>query len=172
MKSREELTLEIINKYFLYLPKTGELLWKDRPGNPGGFNTRWANKVINSVDANGYITFKLNCPEFRGTLKAHQVVFFLETGEWLDVIDHEDRNRANNKYSNLRKSDKKRNALNQKVRSTNTTGHPNISMQKDKFVVQKSINGTRYFKRFDDLAEAIKYRDNLNKEAEQYVNSI
>lgn len=99
-------------------------------------------------------------------------MFFLETGEWLDVIDHEDRNRANNKYSNLRKSDKKRNALNQKVRSTNTTGHPNISMQKDKFVVQKSINGTRYFKRFDDLAEAIEYRDNLNKEAEQYVNSI
>lgn len=169
---RNELTKEIIEKYFRYDRSSGKIFWNLREGNPGGFNTRWAGKEIDAIDARGYITFKFNCKEFKGTLKAHQIVFFLETGEWLDVIDHKDQNRSNNFYQNLRRSDKMRNALNQKVRSTNTTGHSNISMQNGKFVVQKSIAGTRYFKRCNTLEEALEYRDNLTKGAENYVNSI
>lgn len=169
---RNDLTKEILEQYFHYNPKEGTLYWKPRAGNPGGFNSRWAGKQAGSKDSKGYYVVKLNCKEFSGNIKIHSIIFFLETGEWCDLIDHKDINPSNNIFNNLRKSNKKKNALNQNTRSTNTTGYTNISIQNNRFVVQKSINGTRFFKRFDSLEEAVRYRDTLLEEANLYVNDF
>ena len=75
---------------------------------------RWANgKEIEGVGADGYYRFQLD----RLAWKAHRVVYCLAHGDILDGslhIDHIDRDRLNNKLSNLRLGSCSQNCLNKR----------------------------------------------------------
>jgi hypothetical protein len=54
---------------------------------------------------------------------AHRLIWRMVTGEWpTHQIDHEDRDRANNRWKNIRPATNKQNSENLTVRSDSTSG--------------------------------------------------
>lgn len=117
-----------------YDPDTGKLFWKAKQVREGKFkrhdlswNTRYAGKEAfnNIVKTSGYLTGVLDDKSY----VAHRIIFKMIHG-WEPVeIDHDDRNRQNNKPGNLIPSDHIANNKNQKLRSTNTSGCMGVSWQ-------------------------------------------
>ena len=91
---------DLIREYLEYDPtsKTG-LRWKKTSGTWGVKG----NEAFTGINRNGYYNGGI-CGK-RG-IQAHQIVMFLNTGEWSiayeKVIDHIDDNRLNNNINNLR----------------------------------------------------------------------
>jgi len=83
--------------------------------------------------------------------------------EKLGEIDHIDRNPKNNKICNLRLVTKSENCLNKTKQINNKSGHKNISYNKhsDKWRFDININGKITRKCFQQLQDAIEYRDSF-----------
>ena len=79
------------------------------------------------------------------------------------TIDHIDRNRLNNKLSNLRLADYFTQNSNQHLRKTNKLGERNISISTKKsirpYIFQIIRHGLTDRQSFETLEEAIRYRD-------------
>jgi hypothetical protein len=104
----------------------GLLFWRERPREmfPTGrahsiWNARYAGKqAFTAKDRDGYFQ-----GSFLGQrLRTHRVVWALTHGEWPDVVDHIDGDRANNRISNLRNVSKAENARNMGMRDGSTSG--------------------------------------------------
>ena len=88
----------------------GALVWRHRPsahfGNAqaaAAFNSTWAGNRACRLDAAGYRSVFVRFAGRRMCLLAHRVVWALQTGAWpVNQIDHIDRDRANNRFVNLR----------------------------------------------------------------------
>ena len=81
------------------------------------------------------------------------------------IVDHINRNRLDNRKSNLRIVNDEQNSLNQGLKSNNTSGYKGVSWNKrrNKWEVYINVNKKRIkLGYYDDLEEAIKVR----KEAE------
>jgi hypothetical protein len=87
------LSQERLKEVLHYDPATGDFTWlvsrhHSRVGRRAG-----------SLQSNGYVHVKVDC----GTYGAHRLAWFYMTGEWPDdQIDHIDRDKANNRWENLR----------------------------------------------------------------------
>lgn len=92
-----------------YNKVTGEFVWKARQDRH--FNSRLVGKKAGTKDNNGYIKIWV----FGQIIAAHRLVWFLEHGTNPYLIDHIDGNEANNRISNLRESDYRRNGQNRKA---------------------------------------------------------
>lgn len=78
-----------------------------------------------------------------------------------DCVDHIDRNRLNNRRSNLRLSCRQQNAHNKSVYKTNTSGYPGVKWNPklQKWQVQITRNKKRtHLGVYDELQEAIRAR--------------
>ena len=82
----------------------------------------------------------------------------------LFVIDHIDNNKLNNNIENLRKCCDSDNESNKKTMITNTTGYKNISKTKYGYKFQLYKKGKYHSKYFNNLQDAIEYRDIKVKE--------
>lgn len=98
-----------------YDPETGVLRWKVaraqrvRVGDIAGSLNRYS----------GYQTVSLRNKGYR----AHRLIWLMVHGEWPDlVIDHIDRDTANNRLSNLRLATRSQNSANGKVRRNGLKG--------------------------------------------------
>jgi hypothetical protein len=77
------------------------------------------------IDYQGYVRVSLRVPGHKYTVKlsGHRIAWYLLTGKWPRfAIDHRDRNRANNRWSNLRRSTPAVEKINQSLRWDNKTG--------------------------------------------------
>jgi hypothetical protein len=71
--------------------------------------------IAGSKNFRGYIRIGINGKDYR----AHRLAWLYMVGEWpSDILDHEDRNPSNNKFSNLRLSNSKHNLENQNMNKT------------------------------------------------------
>ena len=111
--------------------------------------------------ARGYIQVNLNGK----WKKIHRLVgqAFIPNPENKPEIDHIDRNRTNNHFSNLRWATHQENMNNIGEPSkykNNKSGFKNISYWKyrDKWVFKKTINGVKIWKYFKTLEEAIAFK--------------
>jgi len=82
------------------------------------------------------------------------------------IVDHIDRNRTNNKLSNLRWVTPSENVINtdwenRKINKNNKTGHKNITKTECGYRVILRRNGNTIRKRFKTLEEAVKYKEQL-----------
>ncbi len=59
---------------------------------------------------------------------AHCLAFFYMTGRWSPEIDHKNRVRSDNKWTNLRECTTQQNRANSSMRSDNTSGYKGVSM--------------------------------------------
>lgn len=112
-----------------YDPATGVFLWKPRANvtrTEKSWNARFAGKVAGRTNAIGYREIAI----FGKLYKASRLAWLYMTGEWpADMIDHQDRNRANDSFSNLREATPAQNSQNAKPRS-NKTGFQGVFLHK------------------------------------------
>lgn len=107
---------------FRYFPLTGNVYRIKKNGALQG--------PLRSEDGEGYLRVR-----FRGkTIRLHQLGFFFFYGyipTWPMLVDHEDRNRSNNRAQNLRAAHSSENQANKSVQKNNTSGHSGVHFDKD-----------------------------------------
>jgi len=92
--------------------------------------SRWkeGEEVGRCVGKRGYKTIYILGKRYY----THQIVYWLHTGEWPDLIDHIDGDKTNNAPHNLRSSSKVENALNLKAcHKDNRSGFLGVTYRKD-----------------------------------------
>lgn len=142
----------------------GQLIWRTRPASHfkstsawGAFSARCPGKVAGHRVPSGYIELRVPVNGRTLNLKAHSVVWAIHHGEWPAMLDHIDRNRANNKIENLRLTDKGANNRNRlTARVDSTTGLMGVLRgQNASFSAHICVNGKRvYLGRFNSAEKA------------------
>ncbi len=118
-----DLTCERLRELLHYNPRTGVFKWR-----VDGYRKTKAGDVAGCF-SHGYWQIGI---QYRG-YRAHRLAWLYMTGEWPPAqIDHKDRDRANNKWTNLRLATNVQNARNTLLRSHNTSGVTGVSWREDK----------------------------------------
>jgi len=146
-----------ILKYFIYNADEGLLFWKVNHG------VAKKGEVAGGVATTGYVHIFLNGESYR----LHRLIWILENDENpLQDIDHIDRNKTNNRISNLRLATRSQNMINTGRYKNNTSGVKGVGFEKrsGKWRAYICVNHKRislgYGVNFDDAVR-------IRKEAEQ-----
>lgn len=117
--SEMNLTLAEVKEYLNYDPDTGIFTWRKSRAKGRPIKGSVAGAAHNA----GYIRLSINNTSYL----AHRVAWFYVTGSWPKAdIDHKDRNRKNNRFSNLREATRGENRYNSAT-SENKTGFVGIT---------------------------------------------
>lgn len=103
---------------FNYNPVTGILIWKPRKFDTlraNGWNTKYANKPVSCVNSSGYITVSINKKRYL----AHRIIYKLINNDEPNIIDHINRDKTDNRISNLRSASTSLSMHNRKHKSGN-----------------------------------------------------
>lgn len=119
----------------------GHFTWKHRDGEPA-FNTAFGGKIAGSIDSKGYVRIGTRFCGKKKDILCHRVVWFIETGEVPEVIDHIDHDKTNNRFCNLRNVSFDENCKNLPLRGCNTSGVCGVSWDRrnNKWLAQITIN--------------------------------
>lgn len=114
------LTLAFIRAKYSYSHETGVLTSRIKCGRfPAG-------RVVGTIDNVGYIRVNVN-----GILiRAHTLIWFIQTGEVPHGIDHINRNRQDNRWCNLRLATPRENCGNKAIQVNNSSGFKGVSFDK------------------------------------------
>lgn len=119
--------------------------------------------VAGCVGPDGYVIIMVDKKNY----PAHRLAFIWMLGEMpANDVDHINRVRADNRWSNLRPATRRENNLNSGVRSNNTSGYKNVShcSRTGKFTVSFRVGGkTRFFGRFKTAEAANREAIRLRK---------
>ena len=153
------------NKIFAYDPETGAITWRLQHGR------KPAGAVAGCIRAGGYWRIK-----YRGSYRsAHRLAWLLHHGRWpKGVIDHINRDPADNRLSNLREATQAQNSRNQKLRVDNKLGHKGVHYNKASGTYGAKIRTdkiTRYLGTYKTLEEAAQaYRDAAQEAHGEFCN--
>lgn len=157
MKNEQELTIDIIKHYFHYNPETGQIT---RLISAGGAK----RGEFCSALCGGYILLSINGIR----IVAHRLIWMYMEGHFPDkLIDHIDGNTINNKWNNLRLSNKKENGRNSKLSKRNKLGVKGVTYcKRDKnYRTHCVIDGKQIFLgRYLTIEEASKVYEKFSKE--------
>ena len=127
----QELTAEKLRELLHYNPETGIFIRK--------VSTTGRVKigdVAGSINSRGYLLITVLGRPFH----AHRLAWLYVYGEWPKLtIDHINRNKADNRITNLRDVSTKQNGQNASKRSDNTSGHTGVYLVKRTSRWQASI---------------------------------
>lgn len=117
-RDRRDFTRAEAREFLEYDPETGDFTWKVERNSHGG-------KIYPGRKAggknNGYIQIKL----FGRIYRAHHLAWLFVTGEWPPVgkdMDHANRDRADNRWANLRLASRSENNINRALSAQNISG--------------------------------------------------
>lgn len=110
-------TLARVRSLLAYDPVTGQFTRLRAAGrSPAG-------PVVGGLTEHGYINITID----KTRQYAHRLAWLLMTGEWpVDRIDHEDQNRANNRWVNLREATHAQNLMNRGPTKRNKSGYKGV----------------------------------------------
>lgn len=149
LEDPEEFIL-LINKFrerFSYDPESGLLSRKV------GVGGQLAGSIVGTDNGKGYLRTSFNNEQYL----VHLIIYAMQTNEMAEVVDHKDLDKKNNRWSNLRPTNKSGNERNTSVRSNSTTGIKNVYWipGRHKYRVQFKVHGeTKYFGYYDTIQEA------------------
>ena len=147
------LTAEYLRSILHYEPETGIFTWKVSTS-----NRVKVGDVAGCLEGDGYLRIKVQSRKYR----AHRLAWLYVYGEWPSLdIDHINRNKADNRISNLREVTNKQNMQNASKRSDNTSGHSGVSWHKDsgKWQAQIAFNyRVIYLGLFESVEDAVAAR--------------
>ena len=142
-----KISADYLRSRLVYDPATGLFTWLPKdPSVPKNrqWNGQFAGALAGCLVSNGYWVITLDYVYQRG----HQLAWLYMTGEWpSDEIDHEDRNRANNRWGNLREATTSQNQANSGPQINNTSGFKGVSWshRHKKWRAQIMVRGDSYF---------------------------
>lgn len=116
------LTAESVRALLAYNPETGDFLRKEgvpgvcAPGDVAGSTTKRGYRLI-VIGRRGYF--------------AHRLAWLWMTGEWpAEQVDHKNRNRTDNRWSNLRAATNAQNQANVGLQKNNKSGFKGVFFKK------------------------------------------
>jgi hypothetical protein len=126
----------LIAERLSYCPETGVLTWR----NPDAVNMQ-PGAVAGSIGGNGYRQIHFQGRKY----VAHRVIWFMMTGELPpNVIDHKNRDRLDNRWSNLRAATISQNAGNQPGKGRFPKG-VTFHQQMQRYQAQIKKDGKNYY---------------------------
>lgn len=141
------ITQEIVKELLIYDLETGIFTWRFRPAKWFKRNKDfliWNKRFSGEIAGNINTHFKTGKSYrriliFGKSYSQHRLAFLYVTGKLPDAnkeIDHKDGDGTNNRWSNLRETDKQGNSRNRRLQSNNTSGQCGVSLDKrsNKFV--------------------------------------
>lgn len=117
------ITLERLKELVSYDPDTGVFTRRESSTNrvvPGS-QVGWLDV------STGYVRIMLD----KKTYRAHRLAWYYMTGEYETLIDHVNRNRADNRFCNLRPCSKSENGMNRRFQKNSTSGNVGVSFDKE-----------------------------------------
>lgn len=124
-------SLEQLNALLSYDEHTGVLTWKIQPATSRaniGFNNKCGGKVAGTINEHGYVVLGIGKCQY---YLAHRIIWKMMTGaDPADQVDHEDTNRSNNRWSNLREASNGPNIQNSRIRKDNKSGIKGVHWDK------------------------------------------
>lgn len=118
-----ELTQEIVRELLDYDPETGVLKWKVKKR-----GTKGVGSIAGTYNkSNGYWQISIDYKLYY----AHRIAFLYMTGKWpTSMVDHINKDRLDNRWSNLREANHSQNGGNTKQNILNTTGYRGVTQDK------------------------------------------
>lgn len=148
---RHKIDPAIVKENLTYNPETGEFLWAT--ARKGRIVQRRAGNLHKST---GYRRICLNGINY----VEHRLAWVWMTGNDPELeVDHINRIRNDNRWSNLRLADRTENTLNSSIKKSNSSGVVGVSWdkQRSKWVAQARVAGKkRNLGRYDTKEDAVK----------------
>lgn len=131
------ISIEVLHQLLHYDPLTGILTWKSRPAelfshskkqsqdtSAARWNARFAGKrAFTRLNKEGYYAGEIFYVEYG----AQRICWALHTGRWPeDEIDHENHDRGDNRFENLKEATRKENQKNKSLFKNNKSGYHGI----------------------------------------------
>ena len=155
------ITAQRLREVLDYDAARGIFIWRRRTvrsafaRTDAAFNTRAAGTIAGTPDKKGYMIIKIDGVTYR----AGRLAWLWMTGLMPPVlVDHENRDKADDRWSNLRLATHQQNSANSDKRRTNKSGHKGVSRcsATGRWKVQINENGERrYLGLYDDLGAAV-----------------
>lgn len=141
----DKTLVERLHELLEYDPETGEMFWKRR--------------VAGTLNGEGYLQVRVEGQ----SLLLHRVAFALMTGRFPeDEVDHDNRDRADNRWENLKESTRSQNMHNAGMLSNNTSGVKGVCWHRGRKAWHARIvvrGATHHLGYFADIADASKAYD-------------
>lgn len=137
---------EYLRERFAYDPETGVVTWRERPVSDFPtyrasrvWNARYAGKLAKTKLKSGHLYFAIDHKKYR----SHRLIWKWMTGEEPPPeLDHEDTDRTNNRWLNLRPATPSQNKCNRGLQRNNTSGFKGVTWNKRqrKWIAQIKLN--------------------------------
>jgi len=145
------ITPDELKSLLTYNPDTGLFFRKVTRG------SQEAGTVAGTPHCKGYVTISINKKNYL----AHRLAWLYMTGNYPESeVDHKDRDKSNNRFSNLRSATRSENSQNVYWRVGSTSKYPGVYWKKDRFkwFARIRVEGKRlclgYFTNEEDAAAA------------------
>lgn len=113
---------EFIRAHMRYDETNGQLIWMNRTKSDVQFNGKKVGRKTS-----GYQVATV----FGRAFMVHRIVWFLHHGRWpVELIDHINGQRLDNRIENLREASRRQNAWNSQIKPSNRSGYKGVYLHK------------------------------------------
>ena len=134
MPAKQNLTIEELKSQIKYDPLTGVIY---RIARPRGSHSPLGRITTKPTEA-GYIRIRILGQKYM----VHQLAHFYMTGTWAPQVDHQNRDRSDNRWENLESSSDSASRKNLSLRTNNNTGTTGViwSESRQRYIVRITNN--------------------------------